>query len=158
VHHLAVHADGASRACRPAHLTAGTLVLSAALDEVLLTLHAKARRWFHLGGHCEPTDATLAGAARREATEESGIEKLHVDPVPVHLDRHVVEFCARPGAVHHLDVRFVAVAEAGAAPAASHESLDLRWWSVARLPSGDPGLQRLVDLALDRVQSPSSAN
>ena len=39
---------------------------------MLLTLHAKAGQWFQLGGHCEPGDATLAGAATREAAEESG--------------------------------------------------------------------------------------
>ena len=52
-----------SRACHPAHLTAGALVLSADRSHVLLTLHAKAHRWFHLGGHCEDDDETLADAA-----------------------------------------------------------------------------------------------
>ena len=40
-------------------------------DSTLAYLHRKARRWFHFGGHLED-DATLAGAALREATEESG--------------------------------------------------------------------------------------
>ena len=43
-------------------------MLDAAGDAVLLTLHAKARAWFQLGGHCEPGDLTLAGAALREAS------------------------------------------------------------------------------------------
>ena len=49
---------GCERACFPDHLTAGTVVLSADGDEVLLNLHRKARRWFAFGGHCEPGDAT----------------------------------------------------------------------------------------------------
>ena len=40
---------------------------------MLLTLHRKVGRWLQLGGHCEPADTTLAGAALREATEESGL-------------------------------------------------------------------------------------
>lgn len=109
---------------------------------VLLTLHAKAKRWFQLGGHLEAGDATLVGAAEREAREESGLA-LSLDPVPVHLNEHVVPFC-RPGTgdaarpVHHLDVRFVAVAAAGAEPVVSDESLDVRWWPLDALPNVEP--------------------
>jgi hypothetical protein len=72
VAHLRAHPDGMTRACTPDHVTASTLVVNAERDAVLLTLHAKAHAWFQLGGHCEPGDETLAGAALREATEESG--------------------------------------------------------------------------------------
>ncbi len=40
----------------------------------LLTLHPRFGRWLQLGGHCEDTDADIAAAALREATEESGID------------------------------------------------------------------------------------
>ena len=76
VAHLETHADGERRACFPAHLTAGTLVLSATGDEVLLNLHGKARRWFAFGGHLEAGDATLAAAALREAHEELSL--IHI--------------------------------------------------------------------------------
>lgn len=150
VRHLEAHDDGVFRGCVPDHLTASTLVLSHDGARVLLTLHGKAKRWFQLGGHLEPGDATLAGAAEREAREESGIAGLALDPVPVHLDEHVVPFC-RPGTgdaarpVHHLDVRFVAVAAPGAEPVVSAESLDVRWWDVDALPNAE--LAELVDLA-----------
>jgi len=142
--------SGVFRECVPDHLTASTLVLSHDGARVLLTLHAKAQQWFQLGGHLEPGDRTLAGAAEREAREESGLP-LTVGPSPVHLDEHVVPFC-RPGTggparpVHHLDVRFVAVAEPGAEGVVSDESLDVRWWPVDALPN--PELAELVDLAL----------
>jgi 8-oxo-dGTP pyrophosphatase MutT (NUDIX family) len=158
VAHLEAFDDGLLRTRVPDHVTASTVVLSADGEQVLLTLHAKARRWFQLGGHPEPEDLTLAGAAAREAREESGIPHLTLDPVPVQLDEHPVPFC-RPGTgdsarpVHHLDVRFVAVAPDGVGHVVSDESLDLRWWPVASLPDDvAPELHDLVALARERVR------
>ncbi|QNN55070.1 NUDIX domain-containing protein [Nocardioides mesophilus] len=154
VAHLEEHPDGLSRTCRPSHLTAGALIVSADHREVLLTLHAKAREWYHTGGHCEPGDATLAAAALREGREESGLDRLDLDPVPIQLDRHDVPFCgpAGGGPVHHLDVRFVAVAAADAVHAVSEESLDVAWWPVDALP-GTADLPALVERALARLGS-----
>ena len=139
VDHLRAHPDGVERDCHPDHLTASTLVVSPDGRLVLLTLHAKAGQWFQLGGHCEPGDATLLDAARREAREESGIDGLVFDPVPLRLDEHAVPFCGDTGAVHHLDVWFLAVAPDGAEHAASDESLDVRWWPADELPGRDGG-------------------
>ena len=155
VAHLEAHPDATDRSCRPDHLTTSALVVSADHREVLLTLHAKAGRWFQLGGHCEPADRSLADAALREATEESGVADLLLDPVPVHLDEHEVTFCGAPGLVHHLDVRFVAVAPAGAVATVSAESTDVRWWPVDALPEPDDGL---VALALQRLGAPQSTS
>jgi len=154
VEHLLTHEDGLSRTDRPGHLTAGALVVSADRRSVLLTLHAKALRWFHLGGHCEPGDATLAGAALREAAEESGIDGLTLDEHPLHLDAHVVGFCGDGGPVRHLDVRFLAVAPPDARPAVSQESVDVRWWPVDQLPTDDADIRELVRLGLDRLGLP----
>jgi 8-oxo-dGTP pyrophosphatase MutT (NUDIX family) len=151
VTHLEAHPDGLSRTCRPDHLTASTLVLSADGARVLLTLHAKAHRWFQLGGHWEPADATLSAAALREATEESGTTALSLDPVPVQLSEHAVPFCGPDGDVHHLDVRYLAVAEPGAEPEASQESLDVAWWPADALPDPDPDLVELVALGRARL-------
>ena len=150
VAHLEARPDATSRECGPAHLTAGVLVLSADRREVLLTLHAKARRWFHLGGHLEPHDTTLAGAALREGTEESGVEGLVLDPGPLQLDAHDVGFCGGHEQVRHLDVRFLALAPEGARPAVSEESVDVRWWPVGELPTDEPDMVELIRLALRR--------
>ncbi len=156
VTHLASHDDAMTRDCYPDHLTASTLVLSTDATRVLLTLHAKARRWFQLGGHCEPGDTSLAGAAEREAVEESGIAGVRVDPEPLQLSEHGVPFCDPRGGVHHLDVRFLAVVADDEQHAVSDESLDVRWWPVDALPDDD--LAELVALALARVgQSTSSS-
>lgn len=146
--------DATDRACLPDHLTASTLLLSADRTDCLLTLHAKAGRWFQLGGHCEPADPTLAAAARREAEEESGLEGLVVDPVPLQLDAHAVPFCGGPG-TRHLDVRFLAVARPGSArlprTGPGPESADLRWWPLQRLPTDERSVVDLVRLARERL-------
>jgi 8-oxo-dGTP pyrophosphatase MutT (NUDIX family) len=147
VDHLRRHPDGLSRTCRPHHLTASTLVVSADHTRVLLSLHAKAGAWFQLGGHCEDADRTLAGAARREAVEESGISDLVLYPPPLQLDTHDVAFCGQNSDVRHLDVRFLAVAPAGAAPVVSAESTEVAWWPVDGLPTEEASLHRLVHLA-----------
>lgn len=155
VDHLDENADGLLRSCLPDHITASTLVLDARGERVLLTLHAKAERWFQLGGHVHGEDRTLAAAARREAHEESGLE-MTLDPVPVHLDCHVVPFCGAtdggPPATptRHLDVRFLAVASSGTTRL-SAESTDLRWWPVDALPSREDSLRRLVGLGRRRL-------
>ena len=156
VDHLASHPDGMHRTCYPHHLTASTLVLSADRDHVLLTLHAKARRWFQFGGHCEAGDATLAGAARREAVEESGITGLRVAAEPLQLSEHAVPFCDTRGGVHHLDVRFLAIARDDDLPAISEESLDVRWWPVDGLPDDD--LVELVELGRQSTSSPGGGS
>lgn len=147
VTHLETHPDAMTRACRPDHLTASTLVFSDDAAHVLLTLHAKARRWFQFGGHAEPVDTTLAAAALREALEESGLapRDLDLDPRPVLLDAHAVPFCGPGDDVHHLDVLFRAVARPGVRHTVSEESLDVRWWPVDALP--DPELAAFVERA-----------
>jgi 8-oxo-dGTP pyrophosphatase MutT (NUDIX family) len=156
VDHLEAHPDGLSRQGYPAHLTAGALVLSADRSQVLLTLHAKARRWFHLGGHLEPDDASLVDAAGREALEESGLPRLELDPMPLHLDAHQVAFCGDHEQVTHLDVRFLAVAAEGARPAVSEESLDVRWWPVDELPTDEATLWEMLAAGVRRAAQRSS--
>ncbi|MEO7752854.1 MAG: NUDIX hydrolase [Terracoccus sp.] len=133
--HLTANPDAMARSGPPAHLTASVMVLDATGGSALLTLHRRARAWFQLGGHYEPGDASVWGAAAREAREESGIEGLTVLPEIAQLDRHVLagDFgrCRE-----HLDVRFAAVAPEGAQFEVSDESLDVRWWPVDGLPGG----------------------
>lgn len=129
---LAAREDSCERSCAAGHLTASAVVLDG--DKVLLTLHPRVGKWLQLGGHCEPGDETLAGAALREATEESGIDGLTIDPTPIHLEVHPIT-CSLGVPTRHFDVRFVVHAPAGARPEISDESDDLQWWPIAETPN-----------------------
>jgi 8-oxo-dGTP pyrophosphatase MutT (NUDIX family) len=145
--HLAAHPDGMWKACPDGHITASALVVDPSRERVLLTLHKKIRMWLQMGGHCEPGDATLAAAALREATEESGIEGLTlVAGGPVRLDRH------RTPCAWHLDVQYAALAAPGAVEAISDESLDLRWFSYAEVADvADDSVVRLLEATRARL-------
>ncbi len=142
---LAARPDACARSCEPGHITASALVLSPSGSEVLLTLHPRVGAWLQLGGHCEPSDTTLAGAALREATEESGIEGLTIAPAPLHVDVHPIT-CSLGRPTRHFDVRFLVHAPAGADPVRSEESIDLRWWPVDALPEDPTGWTGLSEM------------
>ncbi len=154
VQHLESTPDGMWRTSYPDHLTAGTIVLDATGERVLLNLHRKAGRWFHFGGHAEPGDPTLASVALREAHEESGLDELVFHPQPLQIDVHEVPFCDPRGSVHHLDVRYAARARPGAQEQVSDESLALRWWPVDALPDLEPQMHDLIALARQSTESP----
>jgi 8-oxo-dGTP pyrophosphatase MutT (NUDIX family) len=143
--------DAVRRDGGPQHLTASCFVLSPDLDRVLLCFHRKGQFWVQVGGHTEPGDTTLAGAAYREAREESGIEDLvpfDPDPdasagpdarpsAPVDVHRH--DLAAAFGTCRtHWDVGFVAFADPDARTVVSDESEDVAWFAVDDLPAGCP--------------------
>lgn len=146
--YLAGHDDAMWRSCRPEHLTASALVVDPTTTSVLLTLHGVVNRWLQLGGHCEPGDTTLAGAALRESTEESGLAGLVIDPEPLQLSRHEITAGGCKG-TFHLDVQFRVTAAAGTTYVVSEESHDLAWFPTTALPADlDPTVASLVKRTL----------
>lgn len=141
--HLAAHPDGMWKSCGAGHLTASALVVDPERGKVLLTLHRKLGMWLQMGGHCEPGDGSLAAAALREATEESGIAGLTLlTGGPVTLDRHPIP----PPCHRHLDVQYAALAPPGAVETLSEESLDLRWFGFDEVSAvADASVVRLLE-------------
>ena len=147
--HLAEHPDGLWKACHAGHITASALVIDPEGGRVLLTLHRKLQMWLQMGGHCEPGDASLADAALREATEESGVPGLSLLPGgPVRLDRHPI-----PPPCHcHFDVQYAALAPPDAAHTISDESLDVRWFGYDEVADvADASVIRLLEAARARL-------
>jgi 8-oxo-dGTP pyrophosphatase MutT (NUDIX family) len=149
---LDAHPDALHRSCLEGHLTGSALVVDASASRVLLLFHRKLQRWLQPGGHVDG-DANLAAAARREATEETGIEGLRVVVPPLDLDIHEVRPPAE--APHlHLDVRYLVLAPDGAVEKGNHESEALRWFTADDLVTAgdelalDPGTVRLIERGL----------
>jgi 8-oxo-dGTP pyrophosphatase MutT (NUDIX family) len=152
---LAARPDGCLRECVPGHITGSALVLDDTGTHALLTLHPRFGRWLQLGGHCEESDTDIVAAALREATEESGIDDLTIDPEPGALHVHPVT-CSLGVPTRHLDMQFIVRAPANAEIAVSDESLDLRWWPLDALPEDcDFGLTQLADAARRRMAARS---
>ncbi len=126
-------------------------MLDAARRRVLLLEHAKLRIWVQPGGHADG-DADLRSVALREASEETGIEGLVVEPDLVDIDVHEV----RPPSEdphRHLDLRFVVVAPPDAVVSLNHESRAFRWvdGDEARSLNPEPGLARLIRKGLSHL-------
>lgn len=137
--------DGWSRDCRPAHLTASSLICSTDGDAVVLVFHRKLQRWLQTGGHIEPGDPSLGEAAAREAAEESGLDLGGARDGIVHLDAHPVP-CGGSPAVH-LDVRYLFLTDRSNTPSVSAESEQVRWFDIADLPDTDSSVTDLVAAA-----------
>jgi 8-oxo-dGTP pyrophosphatase MutT (NUDIX family) len=148
---LAARPDGCLRECVPGHITASALVLDHTGTRALLTLHPRFGRWLQLGGHCEETDTDIVAAALREATEESGVDDLRIDPGLAALHVHPVT-CSLGVPTRHFDMQYIVQAPADVEIACSDESLDLRWWPLDALPEDcDFGLTQLAGAAATAV-------
>ncbi|MCP5024681.1 MAG: NUDIX hydrolase [Actinomycetia bacterium] len=149
---IAEHPDVLHRTCLDGHLTGSAVVVDAAGRRVLLMHHTKLGRWLQPGGHADG-NANLAAVALREATEETGIEGLLIDPDPVDLDVHSIPERGTEPTHWHLDVRFLVRAPEGAVMVGNDESLDLRWFEPCEVATVDPDgeLSRLIRSAMERT-------
>jgi len=146
--------NSVDRSCRVGHVTASGLLVDTTTGEILLTLHARIGRWLQLGGHIEAeTDLSLIDAALRECREESGIDSLVIDPVPLRLDRHEVPCSDGLGGrstLHHWDVQFLVMTN-NRSHVISDESADLAWFPPDSLPEVDASVSALVNEARTRL-------
>jgi 8-oxo-dGTP pyrophosphatase MutT (NUDIX family) len=106
---LADNADVTDRKEFRGHFTVGAVLVNDK-REALLIHHRALDKWLTPGGHLEPEDITLLGAALRELTEETGVSATVLASVgPVHIDVHTIPVNPAKGEPEHLhiDVRFL---------------------------------------------------
>ena len=84
--------------------------------------------------------------ALEEGREEAGLAGLLVTLPACDLEVHAVGHGDQLGEPLHLDLRFVVLAPPGAALLGNHESLDLRWVTLAELEeiADEDGIIRLA--------------
>jgi 8-oxo-dGTP pyrophosphatase MutT (NUDIX family) len=132
------------------HVTAGA-VLTDGNGQVLLIHHRALSQWLLPGGHTEPEDTTLQGAALRELTEETGIPVDAIAttcPVPLHIDIHTIPFnVAKHEPEHrHIDFRFLFRTSADVGELQTEEVIGAEWRDAAFI--SDMVLRQRVATAL----------
>jgi 8-oxo-dGTP pyrophosphatase MutT (NUDIX family) len=137
----------------PTHATASCFVFDPSLHRTLLVFHRKGRFWVQPGGHLEPSDPNIPGAAFRELAEETGLPRPRpADIVAFDLDHHQLA-SGFGGCASHLDFGVAVLLEPTHPVAVSEESHDVRWWKVDELPQNSaPGLPARIYALLRRIE------
>ncbi|MDP9866632.1 MULTISPECIES: NUDIX hydrolase [Streptosporangium] len=146
---LAGDHDLTSRKSLPLHVTCSAAAINDA-GQVLMIHHRALNRWLLPGGHVEPEDLSLYGAALRELEEETGIPWQHAVSPPAHdivpLDVDIHEIPANPvkgePAHWHADFRFAFWVKAGEVSIQEEEVSAFAWRDRSALPTA-----RLVEMA-----------
>lgn len=138
------------------HLTASAFILSPDLQKVLLTFHAKHKKWLQLGGHADG-HPLLHEVAMREAQEESGVEKLsffNKMSAPFDLDIHLIPQHKGVDEHYHYDLRYLLLCQNETDISISDESLDLRWIHLNQVASytQEASVLRQVDKVLSIIK------
>lgn len=128
----------------PTHVTGSAIVLDGD-GRVLLHRHKRLGIWLQPGGHVDPGE-TVAQGAIRETREETGLDAVHPGrgPALVHVDVH-----QGPRGHVHLDVRYLLLADGGAAfDPHEGESPDVGWFDLETVREvGDASLVSAAEAA-----------
>jgi len=123
--------DLTSRATFTGHVTCSAVVLDAD-RRVLHIRHNVLNTWLRPGGHIEPDDTTLVGAALREVAEETGISTTALtllDETPIDIDVHPIPANGAKGEPdhQHFDVCYAFTTTARDVTLQAEEVHDFAW-------------------------------
>jgi 8-oxo-dGTP pyrophosphatase MutT (NUDIX family) len=144
---LLAHPEAFQRTHLPGHITGSAFLVDPTLTHTLLVHHGKLNRWLQPGGHADG-DTDVAGVARREANEETGVLQLDLLVNDIFdLDIHPIPARKEFPAHDHYDVRYLFRASMQERVIVSEESHDVRWVALADLEryNPEPSLLRLRD-------------
>ena len=129
----------------PGHFTASSFVLPPEGDELLLIFHGKLHRWLQPGGHIDPEDETVVGAARREVQEEVGLSDLTALGGLFDVDVHVIPALKGDPSHKHFDLRFLFRSPTRQVQAGS-DAKDAKWVSLSQVNAieSDESVMRAV--------------
>jgi 8-oxo-dGTP pyrophosphatase MutT (NUDIX family) len=130
----------------PGHFTAAGCVLSPDGGSVLLVHHNRLERWLQPGGHIDPGDASVVGAARREVVEETGVMLADTTPELLDIDIHPIPSGKGEPRHRHFDLRFLFCATSAELEPAKDEVGEARWVPFAEVTelSTEASLRRMV--------------
>lgn len=124
------------RELQQGHITGSAWLVDKTLDNVFFTHHKKLNRWLQPGGHSDGDANTLA-VAMREASEESGIEDVFIQPLVQEVfdvDIHTIPARKNEPEHFHYDVRFILETDSSHPLKISEESNDIAWIATDKIP------------------------
>lgn len=131
------------------HITGSAWLVNKTLTHVFFTHHKKLDRWFQPGGHSDGNPNTLA-VAMKEASEESGIEDVFIQPLNddiFDIDIHTIP--ARKNEPEHLhyDIRFILEADMNQPLNISDESHEIAWIAIEDISkyTNEISIMRMLD-------------
>lgn len=138
-----------SRELSAGHITGSAWLVNRDLSHVFMTHHKKLNRWFQPGGHSDGNANTLA-VAMKEASEESGIEDVFIQPLSheiFDIDIHSIPARKKEPEHLHYDIRFILEADMQQPLKISNESHDIKWVPFERVShySNEPSITRMTN-------------
>ena len=130
------HDNCFDRSLAKGHITGSAWLVDNKLEHVFFTHHKKLNRWFQPGGHSDGDANTLA-VSMREASEESGIEDVFIQPVTnsiFDIDVHTIPANKKEAGHLHYDIRFLLETDIKHPLKISEESNEIAWIAIKDIP------------------------